>query len=131
VRTLSSKLETLVRLRSRLRLVGSAAIFALIGVLTGISGEVPTAALMGRQQRLSGITVGSRRNQQDLVRALEATGIKPVIDTTFPVGTTTDAFQYELSASHFGKIGITIYVMAPPDCWNETAAAIHTQSAGN
>jgi NADPH:quinone reductase-like Zn-dependent oxidoreductase len=108
VRTLSSKLETLVRLRSRLRLVGSAAIFALIGVLTGISGEVPTAALMGRQQRLSGITVGSRRNQQDLVRALEATGIKPVIDTTFPVGTITDAFQYELSASHFGKIGITI-----------------------
>jgi D-arabinose 1-dehydrogenase-like Zn-dependent alcohol dehydrogenase len=50
---------------------------ALMGVLTGIAGEVPTAALMGRQQRLNGVTVGSRRNQQDLVRAPEATGIKP------------------------------------------------------
>jgi NADPH:quinone reductase-like Zn-dependent oxidoreductase len=81
---------------------------ALIGVLTGISGEVPTAALMGRQQRLSGITVGSRRHQQDLVRALETTGIEPVIDTTFPMDRIVDAFQYELSATHFGKIGIII-----------------------
>jgi NADPH:quinone reductase-like Zn-dependent oxidoreductase len=33
----------------------------LIGVLTGIAGQVPTVALMGKQQTLHGITVGSQR----------------------------------------------------------------------
>ena len=53
---------------------------ALIGVLTGLAGPVPTAALMGRQQKLQGLTVGSREQQIELVRALDATGLKPVID---------------------------------------------------
>ena len=81
---------------------------ALIGVLTGIAGEVPTAAFMNRQQRLVGIVVGSRRNQRELVRALQATGIKPIIDKTFEIDEIAEAFRYELSASHFGKIGIAV-----------------------
>jgi NADPH:quinone reductase-like Zn-dependent oxidoreductase len=80
----------------------------LIGVLTGIAGEVPTAALMNRQQRLIGIVVGSRCNQRELVRALQATGIKPIIDKTFEIDGIAEAFRYVLSASHFGKIGIAI-----------------------
>jgi len=38
---------------------------ALVGVLTGLSGVVPTVALMGRQQTLHGITVGSRSHQME------------------------------------------------------------------
>jgi NADPH:quinone reductase-like Zn-dependent oxidoreductase len=79
---------------------------SLIGVLTGVSGEVPTAALMGKQARLQGLIVGSRREQQDFVRALEATGIRPVIDRRFPLDRLAEAFQYEMDAGHFGKIGI-------------------------
>lgn len=81
---------------------------ALIGVLTGIKGEVPTAALMGRQIRLNGITVGSRRHQQDMVRALEALDLRPVIDRTFSLSGLVDAFKYEESRAHFGKIGVQI-----------------------
>jgi NADPH:quinone reductase-like Zn-dependent oxidoreductase len=81
---------------------------ALIGVLTGIGGQVPTAALMGRQQRLQGITVGSRRHQQDMVRALDAAALKPVIDRSFDLADLVAAFRYEEAGSHFGKIGVTV-----------------------
>ncbi|SDK17796.1 zinc-dependent alcohol dehydrogenase family protein [Microbulbifer yueqingensis] len=77
---------------------------ALIGVLTGTKGEVPTAALMGKHVRLQGLVVGSRRQQQDYVAALEETGIRPVVDRTFPLEELADAFRFEESGSHFGKI---------------------------
>ncbi|WP_334078866.1 zinc-dependent alcohol dehydrogenase family protein [Microbulbifer sp. M83] len=77
---------------------------ALIGVLTGTSGEVPTAMLMAKQARLQGLVVGSRRNQQEYVAALNQTGIRPVIDRTFPFEELGDAFRYEESGAHFGKI---------------------------
>jgi NADPH:quinone reductase-like Zn-dependent oxidoreductase len=79
---------------------------SLIGVLTGGSGDVPTAALMAKQARLQGLIVGSRRQQQDFVLALEASGIRPVIDRRFALEQLADAFRYEIGASHFGKIGI-------------------------
>ena len=79
---------------------------SLIGVLTGVTGDVPTAALMAKQARLQGLIVGSRREQQDFVRALDASGIRPVIDRRFALEELTEAFQFEMSGSHFGKIGI-------------------------
>lgn len=81
---------------------------ALIGVLTGRSGEVPTALMMARQVRLTGLIVGSRRHQMDFVRALDATGLKPVVDRTFPLSGLGDAFRYEESGAHFGKIGVEL-----------------------
>ncbi len=83
-------------------------IITLIGVLTGRGGEVPTAALMARQARLQGLIVGSRAQQRDMVRGLEASGIKPVIDRTFPLANLADAFRYEVSGAHFGKIVVDI-----------------------
>lgn len=79
---------------------------ALIGVLTGSEGEVPTAKLMAKQARLQGLIVGSCDNQKDFVRALGANGVKPVIDKTFALEELADAFRYEESGKHFGKICI-------------------------
>lgn len=79
---------------------------SLIGVLTGGSGDVPTAALMSKQARLQGLIVGSRREQQDFVRALDSGGIRPIIDRRFPLGELADAFRFEMSGEHFGKIGV-------------------------
>ncbi len=81
---------------------------SLIGVLTGVSGEVPTAALFSRNITLSGITVGSRRQQEDMVDAIDATGIKPVIDSRFPLDQIAAAFAHQASQQHFGKIVLTI-----------------------
>ena len=81
---------------------------SLIGVLTGISGEVPTAALFSRNITVSGITVGSRRHQEDMVEAINAAGFKPVIDSRFPLDQIAAAFAHQASQQHFGKIVLTI-----------------------
>jgi NADPH:quinone reductase-like Zn-dependent oxidoreductase len=57
----------------------------LVGVLTGIQGQIPTAALMGRQQTLHGITVGSIDNQKEMIDALGTLNLRPVIDSSFPL----------------------------------------------
>ncbi|KFZ38974.1 NADPH:quinone oxidoreductase [Shewanella mangrovi] len=77
---------------------------ALIGVLTGVQGEVPTALLMAKQARLQGLIVASRRDQQEFIAALEVNGIRPVIDSTLPFAQLADAFAHQLSGKHFGKI---------------------------
>ena len=77
---------------------------SLIGTVTGLSGEVPTAAMMVKQVRLQGLIVGNRRQQQDMVRAIDASGLKPVIDRTFGIEALADAFRYEETRKHFGKI---------------------------
>jgi NADPH:quinone reductase-like Zn-dependent oxidoreductase len=79
---------------------------SLIGVLTGRAGAVPTAALMAKQARLQGLIVGSCREQRDFVRALDAGGIRPVVDRRFALKDLADAFRFEMGATHFGKIGI-------------------------
>lgn len=81
---------------------------SLIGVLAGYAGPVPTVQLMGKQIRLIGITVGTRRQQQDMIRAIEANGIKPVIDRTFALAELGDAFKLQASGGHFGKICVSV-----------------------
>lgn len=76
----------------------------LIGVLAGMAGNVPTAAIMGGNVRISGLTVGSRSQQIAMIRAIEANGIKPVIDRSFPLEGIADAFRHQASGAHFGKI---------------------------
>ena len=74
---------------------------SLIGVLTGLAGEVPTAALMAKQARLQGLIVGNRRHQMDLVRAIDATGLRPVVDRSFALAEIANAFRHEEVGSPF------------------------------
>ncbi|WP_088332404.1 zinc-binding dehydrogenase [Sphingomonas mucosissima] len=80
---------------------------ALIGVLTGVSGDVPTALLMAKQARLQGLIVGSRQEQEDFVRALNVSGLRPVVDRTFALEELADAFRYQEGGDHFGKIAVS------------------------
>jgi len=81
---------------------------AMIGVLTGLTGEVPTSAFFYSNLTMTGITVGSRAQQQTMIRAIEANGIEPVIDRTFPLAELADAFRHQESRRHFGKICLTV-----------------------
>ncbi|NMM81135.1 alcohol dehydrogenase [Acidovorax sp. SRB_14] len=77
---------------------------ALIGVLTGFAGAVPTAELMRKQQTLKGLIVGNREQQQDMVRALEQWSWRPVIDSSYPLEQMAEAFAHQKAGRHFGKI---------------------------
>lgn len=81
---------------------------AVIGILTGISGNFMTASLITRQIHLFGLTVGNRRQQREMVKAIEVNGIRPVIDKVFPLDELSEAFRYQESGQHFGKICVEI-----------------------
>lgn len=77
---------------------------ALIGVLTGFAGEVSIPALFSNQIRISGISIGSRADQEDMIRAITANRLKPIIDRRFPLQEIAAAFEYYESQKHFGKV---------------------------
>lgn len=77
---------------------------ALIGVLTGFAGELVIPALFSNQIRTSGIHVGSRADQEDMIRAITVNRLKPVIDRSFPLQEIGAAFNYFESQKHFGKV---------------------------
>lgn len=81
---------------------------ALIGVLSGVEGQLPLGLALGRQVRLQALIVGSRRHQQDMVRALEASTLRPVIDRHFALEDIVAAFRHQESGAHFGKIVLDI-----------------------
>jgi NADPH:quinone reductase-like Zn-dependent oxidoreductase len=77
---------------------------SLIGVLAGWSGEIATAAAMGKNVTIKGITVGSKQDQADMIAAIDANGIRPVIDSSFPLDRIAAAFEHQIAQRHFGKI---------------------------
>jgi NADPH:quinone reductase-like Zn-dependent oxidoreductase len=77
---------------------------ALIGVLTGFVGEVAIPALFSNQIRVSGISIGSRSDQEDMIRAITVNHLKPVIDRSFTLQEIATAFEYYESQKHFGKV---------------------------
>jgi NADPH:quinone reductase-like Zn-dependent oxidoreductase len=77
---------------------------ALIGVLTGFAAEVVIPALFSNQIRTSGISVGSRADQEDMIRAITVNCLKPVIDRSYPIQEIVAAFKYFESQKHFGKV---------------------------
>ncbi len=81
---------------------------SLIGILTGFSGEFPVASFFSKNLTMSGITVGSAKHQEDMIAAIEASGIEPVLDKDFPLDQIADAFAHQESQTHFGKITLSI-----------------------
>jgi NADPH:quinone reductase-like Zn-dependent oxidoreductase len=91
-------------LAQSVRAVAMGGHISMIGVLTGVQGEVPTAELFQKNAMISGITVGSRANQEDMIKAINTNGIKPVIDSSFGLEDLAEAFRLQESQKHFGKI---------------------------
>ena len=80
----------------------------VIGLLSGVVAEVNIPALFSGQIRVSGISIGSRADQEDMIRAIQVNQLKPVIDRTFRLDEIAAAFEYHQTQSRFGKISIEI-----------------------
>lgn len=81
---------------------------SLVGVLAGISGEVPLAKVFTSQLTIRGIRVGSRVDQEEMVRGIVASSLKPVLDQAFPLESLADAYRRQEAQKHFGKICVSI-----------------------
>jgi NADPH:quinone reductase-like Zn-dependent oxidoreductase len=78
----------------------------VIGLLSGMS-TVDPMPILRRNLRLQGIYVGSTQMFEAMNRAIEAGGLKPVIDKVFPFAEAKAAYQHLKSQNHFGKIVIS------------------------
>lgn len=79
---------------------------AMIGLLTGHEGSLPTTLNMERQLHLNCIMVGSHK--RDMLRAVEINNIHTVIDSEFSLDELADAFRYQESGKHLEKIVIPV-----------------------
>lgn len=76
----------------------------LVGVLGGAEAPLNLRNAFAKQLRLQAIAVGSRQMQDDMVRALECSAARPVIDGVLPFGELKAAFKRLEAGAHFGKI---------------------------
>ncbi len=97
-----------VTLEHSVEAVGFGGKITLIGILGGTKGAFILPKLFFKHASMHGIAVGSRTMQEDMVRALNVDPIKPVIDRTFAFDELADAFRYQQSGAHFGKIVVEI-----------------------
>lgn len=84
---------------------------SVIGVLTAAQGAVPAInplPILFKAAAVQGILVGSREMFEAMNRAISQTGMRPVIDSTFPQSEFRAAFDHMAAAGHFGKIVIRI-----------------------
>jgi len=88
--------------------VGPAGKVALIGVLSGFEGDTNPHVLMRKGGSLHGIFVGNRAMFEDMNRAIEVNDIHPPIDKVFPFDEARQAYEYQWSQAHFGKVIISV-----------------------
>ncbi|CAA0110860.1 Alcohol dehydrogenase [Starkeya nomas] len=79
---------------------------AQIGIIEGFDAALPLGPLMLKQLTLNGIGVGHRRALEDLVRAVDTAGLKPVIDARYRLEELPAALDH-LERGAFGKIVVT------------------------
>ncbi|MDY6945505.1 MAG: NAD(P)-dependent alcohol dehydrogenase [Pseudomonadota bacterium] len=80
----------------------------LVGALSRQPIQFQALLALQKNLRISGITVGSRRHQQDMVRAIEAARLQPAIDRVVALSELREAFEYQVKGSHVGKICVTL-----------------------
>jgi NADPH:quinone reductase-like Zn-dependent oxidoreductase len=82
---------------------------AVIGALSGATGELSPVTILMKAIRLQGIFVGSRQMFEQMNLMLcQRSQLKPVIDRVFEFGEVRDALNYMESAAHFGKIVVKV-----------------------
>ncbi|WP_288493398.1 NAD(P)-dependent alcohol dehydrogenase [uncultured Pantoea sp.] len=75
-----------------------------IGIISGDEATLSILSVLAKQVTIKGVIVASRQDQIDYVKALESMNQKPVIDRTFKYGDIAEAFAWQQSGSHLGKI---------------------------
>jgi NADPH:quinone reductase-like Zn-dependent oxidoreductase len=91
-------------LAKTLKATGYAGHVSLIGVLSGIAGEIQLGQILHKALSIRGIYVGSRAMFEAMNASVTRHRLEPVIDRIFSFDETVDAFRHLESGAHFGKI---------------------------
>ena len=78
----------------------------LIGILGGRTAEFVLPKMFFKHAHMNGIAVANRRAQCDMVRSIELSALQPIIDKSFALDQLAEAFRYQETGQHFGKIVI-------------------------
>ncbi|MBM3559033.1 MAG: NAD(P)-dependent alcohol dehydrogenase [Alphaproteobacteria bacterium] len=95
-------------LEQSLRVVRVGGTLSLIGVLGGAAAAVPLGRVVTQNIRLQGVTCGSRREVEAMVRAIALAGLKPAVDRVFPLAEIRAALEWLRAGRHFGKVCIEV-----------------------
>jgi NADPH:quinone reductase-like Zn-dependent oxidoreductase len=96
--------EVMGDLDTAVRSVRPGGMVAMIGVLAGTKAEVTLPLVVMRQVALQGVTCGSAEDLRDMLKAIAASGLQPVISDVFPFSRVHDALVAMREGKHFGKI---------------------------
>lgn len=86
-----------------LKAVRMGGIISVIGILSGTT-DISIVPVFMRSIRMNGIFVGSRQMLEDMIRAIAAKQLRPVVDRVFPFSELREGLQYMKTGAHFGKI---------------------------
>ena len=81
---------------------------SLIGRLTGIDDRIDPRPIMAKGLTVYGIYVGSVAMLERMMRSIETSGLTPIVDRSFTIEQTSQAYAHLESGKHFGKVVITI-----------------------
>jgi NADPH:quinone reductase-like Zn-dependent oxidoreductase len=93
-------------LAQSLRATAVGGLIVLIGVLGGDHSTPNLTSVFMQAIRMQGLLVGSRDDLSDMVRAVNALALRPIVDRRFGFGEVHDAFAYFSRGNHFGKVVI-------------------------
>ena len=80
---------------------------AYIGTLQGDDFSGSGYALIGKRAQVRGVGVGHRRGLEELVRAVDASGLQPAIAAEYPADQVPAAFEH-LARGPFGKVVVRL-----------------------
>jgi NADPH:quinone reductase-like Zn-dependent oxidoreductase len=81
---------------------------SVIGILSGLQGNLDFVNALLKQVTLQGVLVGSRTHQERMITYINKTKLFPIIDRVFELEDIVSAFQYQETNQHFGKICLKI-----------------------
>jgi NADPH:quinone reductase-like Zn-dependent oxidoreductase len=88
------------------RSLANGGMIELIGFLAASDNPPPVG--LPRWGQMVRVNVGSREGFEDMNRAIETQGIRPVIDKVFAFDQAIEAYEYATSGEQFGKVVIAI-----------------------
>ncbi|WP_062298402.1 zinc-binding dehydrogenase [Demequina maris] len=81
---------------------------AIAGHTTGDPDPALLTRVFFHELRIQGVTMGTREDLAALMSFLVRTGLRPTIDSTFPLARARDAIARVASGDQFGKVVVTV-----------------------